>query len=988
MAVEQLKSKYFPVKNCFIYLPNSWSKKLTKVNAIEITIDNGEKKSYYFSHAHSQTNFNDQFLCINASFAQSLNIGENNNLLVNLISDSVPVLTSIIVLPKNKDDYEIVSLRAGKIQELILQQISIVAINQSFVIWLSKNLHVTLIVDKITPHYHYGKLQQFTEVHVSNYETKPTSRSSNRNYSQTNNLSTEVGANEVETFLSNYEVKKLPPLFRACIVESAETFSDQIHSNLVVFISLSQSIKWFSIGQEKYFFCLLKKVPSISDKENTHPSDVTNKIVKMVISDYVQTNFEAIDNDSVFLTEYVAEQFKLQLGSKIVLTKCDIEQSKPCDIDLVPINKNDITIEAFENYIKQYEEILINNQSKILACGITFLVKLMVPYILLGKNTVKDFNIVIKDVVEEPEKKKTKVERKKLINFRTMETIMEECRTICWILLKSYSTKRFQYNRQNILIAGGTGTGKTSICETMLEQLSQSPYYFYTKTIDCKKLKSKKVEAISKVLKQAINDCSYHQPSILFLDNLDCITNNKVSGNEENSADSINATRIADTLMKIVSIYQATNCITLMATCLNIERLGTKLKTKRGLNLFTRLFKLDCPTKNERCEIMEAGANAKEFSLSSDIRWDYFADKTESFVMQDFVDFIEKACYNAWKRNVNSEINSPGKIILTNDDLMSTFERFNSIASHALPLFSGSGHGWSDIGGLKDIKDCLVELLQWPLIYTELYKNAPIRLQSGVLLYGMPGTGKTMIAGAIAKECGLNFINIKGPELLSKYIGASEEAVREIFQKAQRAKPCVLFFDEFDSLAPRRGHDSTGVTDRVVNQLLTEFDGVEGREGVAIVAASSRPDLLDPALLRPGRLDKALLCPLPQESDREEILKVLCKQHNLTAEDFDLKALAKMTENFTGADLNAVFVQARMNAIDESYAEMTIDKSQKSLIKKQRVITHDCLLKSLESTQPSLTEKEIMKFNSIYRKFSNGDNFSEEIVKNQKLTLA
>ncbi|XP_074114978.1 peroxisomal biogenesis factor 1 [Cotesia typhae] len=980
MAVEQLKSKYLPVKNCFIYFPNSWLKKLTRVNAVEITIDNDEKKSYYFSHAHSQTNFNDQFLCINASFAQSLNIVENNNLQINLISDSVPVLTSIIVLPKTKDDFEIVSLRSGKIQELILQQISIVAINQPFVIWLSKNLHVTLIVDKITPHYHYGKLQQFTEVHVSNYETKPRLRSSNCNYSQSVN-----SPNEEENFLPNFQVQKLPPLFRVCILESAETFlSDQVYCDFVVLISLSQSIKWFSVGQEKSFFCLLKKVPSISDKEG----DVTNKVVKMVISDYVQANIDAIDNDSVFLTQYVAEQCKLQLGSKIVLTKCDIELSKPRDIDLVPINTSEATIEAFENCIKQYEEILINNHSKISACGVTFRVELMVPYVFLGKNTVKDFNIVIKDAVEEPEKKKTKVKLKKLIIFRTMEAIMEECRTICWILLKSYSTQKFRYNAQNILIAGGTGTGKTSVCETMLEQLSQPPYYFYTRTIDCKKLKSKKVEAVNKVFKEAMNDCSYHQPSILFLDNLDCITNNKVSGNEENSTDSINATRIADMLMKTLSMYQTTNCITLMATCLSIERLGTKLKTKRGLNLFKRLFKLDCLSKNERCEIMEAGASAKELSLSSDIRWDYFADKTESFVMQDFVDFIEKACYNAWKRNVNTGIFNLGKITLTNDDLMSTLERFNSIASRALPLFSGSGHGWSDIGGLKDIKDCLMELLQWPLIYTELYKNPPIRLQSGVLLYGMPGTGKTMLAGAIAKECGLNFINIKGPELLSKYIGASEEAVREIFQKAQRAKPCVLFFDEFDSLAPRRGHDSTGVTDRVVNQLLTEFDGVEGREGVAIVAASSRPDLLDPALLRPGRLDKALLCPLPQEHDREEILKVLCKQHNLTAEDFNLKALAKMTENFTGADLNAVFVQARMNAIDESYAEMTIAKSQKNVIKKKRAITHDCLLKSLESTQPSLTEKEIMKFNFIYRKFSNGDNFSEKMINNQKLTLA
>lgn len=183
-----------------------------------------------------------------------------------------------------------------------------------------------------------------------------------------------------------------------------------------------------------------------------------------------------------------------------------------------------------------------------------------------------------------------------------------------------------------------------------------------------------------------------------------------------------------------------------------------------------------------------------------------------------------------------------------------------------------------------------------------------------MLLYGAPGTGKTLLAGAVAKESGMNFISIKGPELLSKYIGASEQAVRDVFQRAQAAKPCILFFDEFDSLAPRRGHDSTGVTDRVVNQLLTQLDGVEGLQGVYVLAATSRPDLIDPALMRPGRLDKALYCPPPDQEARLEILQALTSSLAL-ATDVDLEQIAITTESFTGADLKALLYNAQLEAI-------------------------------------------------------------------------
>ncbi|KAG7244990.1 hypothetical protein INR49_023556 [Caranx melampygus] len=233
-----------------------------------------------------------------------------------------------------------------------------------------------------------------------------------------------------------------------------------------------------------------------------------------------------------------------------------------------------------------------------------------------------------------------------------------------------------------------------------------------------------------------------------------------------------------------------------------------------------------------------------------------------------------------------------------------------------IDLQTPSATGLEKVGGLREVRQQLMDTILLPAKYPILFSNLPIRHRSGILLYGAPGTGKTLLAQAVAKESGMNFISIKGPELLSKYIGASEQGVRDVFQRAQAAKPCILFFDEFDSLAPRRGHDSTGVTDRVVNQLLTQLDGVEGLQ------ATSRPDLIDPALLRPGRLDKSLYCPPPDLESRVEILKALCTGVPLAA-NVDLEQLAAATEQFTGADLKALLYNAQLEAVHNSVGSST-----------------------------------------------------------------
>ncbi|KNE64468.1 hypothetical protein AMAG_09486 [Allomyces macrogynus ATCC 38327] len=222
---------------------------------------------------------------------------------------------------------------------------------------------------------------------------------------------------------------------------------------------------------------------------------------------------------------------------------------------------------------------------------------------------------------------------------------------------------------------------------------------------------------------------------------------------------------------------------------------------------------------------------------------------------------------------------------------------------------------------MHDSKRTLLETFAWPRKYPALFASCPLRLRSGVLLYGYPGCGKTLLASAVAAECGLPCVAVKGPELLNKYIGASEAAVRDLFARARAARPCIVFFDELDALAPRRGTDNAGVTDRIVNQLLTELDGAEGLQGVYVLGATSRPDLIDPALLRPGRLDKALLCDMPGVDERGEILRTVAGNAEVEVDgEVKWEMVAERAEGFTGADLQAVVAQAQLEAVQDVMA--------------------------------------------------------------------
>ncbi|NWV84341.1 PEX1 factor, partial [Dasyornis broadbenti] len=466
-----------------------------------------------------------------------------------------------------------------------------------------------------------------------------------------------------------------------------------------------------------------------------------------------------------------------------------------------------------------------------------------------------------------------------------------------------------------VLLTGGKGSGKSTLAKAICKE-AFARLDAHVEVIDCKALRGKRLVNIRKNVEEAFLEAAWRQPSVLLMDDLDHIVGVPSTPEHENSPEAVQSNRLAYVLKDLMKeVISMGSLIALIATSQSEHSLHPSLVSAQGTHVFQCFKCIRSPDQKQRCEMLysimkkKLNSDPKDFS---DLDLQCIAKETEGFVARDFTMLVDRAIHTC-ASNQNA-LDNGADLNLSTVDFQKALKDFTPLALRNVNLHKPKDVGWDRIGGLKDVKQMLRDTIMLPAKYPELFANLPIRQRSGVLLYGAPGTGKTLLAGVVARESGMNFISIKGPELLSKYIGASEQAVRDIFNRAQAAKPCIVFFDEFDSIAPRRGHDNTGVTDRVVNQLLTQLDGVEGLQGVYVLAATSRPDLIDPALLRPGRLDKCLYCPPPDQNSRCEILKAL--SHSLSlANDVDFQDLAAKTEQFTGADLKALLYNAQLEAI-------------------------------------------------------------------------
>ncbi|MGF3584151.1 MAG: AAA family ATPase [Thermoplasmatota archaeon] len=423
-------------------------------------------------------------------------------------------------------------------------------------------------------------------------------------------------------------------------------------------------------------------------------------------------------------------------------------------------------------------------------------------------------------------------------------------------------------------------------------------------------------------LRKVFEEAEKNAPSIIFLDEIDAIApkRSEVHGEVER--------RVVSQLLTLMDGLKGRGKLIVIGATNIPESIDPAL---RRPGRFDREIRIDVPDRNGRKEILQI--HTRGMPMSEDCNLDELADITYGFVGADLAALAREAAMNALRRYLPEiDLEKPipvdmlEKMTVTMEDFKNAHRGIDPSAMREffveIPKVS-----WDDIGGLDEVKQALKEAVEWPLTQPEVFKRMGITAPRGILLYGPPGTGKTLLAKAVASESKANFISIKGPEVLSKWVGESEKAVRELFKKARQVAPTIVFLDEIDSIAPRRGmFEGSHVTESVVNQLLTSIDGLESMEGVVIIGATNRPDIIDPGLLRPGRFDRLIFIPAPDKKERLEIFKIHTKNMPL-AKDVSLEELAEKCNNYSGADIEGLCREAAMLALRSDIKAKEVKKT-------------------------------------------------------------
>ncbi|MTK64938.1 MAG: CDC48 family AAA ATPase [Methanobacterium sp.] len=479
---------------------------------------------------------------------------------------------------------------------------------------------------------------------------------------------------------------------------------------------------------------------------------------------------------------------------------------------------------------------------------------------------------------------------------------------------------------KGVLMHGPPGTGKTLLAKAVA---NESDAHFIA--INGPEIMSKYVGGSEERLRELFEEAEENSPSIIFIDEIDAIApkREEVSGEVER--------RTVAQLLTLMDGLKSRGQVVVIGATNRPDALDAAIR--RG-GRFDREIEIGVPDKDGRGEVLQI--HTRGMPLDDKVDLEEMAEITHGFVGADLESLCKEAAMRVLRRVLpdikgDEEISKETlkKMIVTKSDFKEALKEIQPSALREV-LVQVPDVKWEDIGGLNNAKQELQEAVEWPLKYPESFEKFGVRPPRGVLVYGPPGTGKTLLAKAVANESDANFIAVKGPELLSKWVGESEKGVREIFRKARQTAPTVIFFDEIDSIASARSGSSTdsGVTQRVVNQLLTEIDGLEELQDVAVIAATNRVDILDPALTRPGRFDRHVKVDDPDEEARVSIFKVHTKDMPL-AEDVDLEVLAKRTHGFVGADIEAVCREAVMLTLRENIKSDEVDmKRFKDAIKK------------------------------------------------------
>ncbi|HEY7734182.1 MAG TPA: CDC48 family AAA ATPase [Nitrososphaera sp.] len=462
---------------------------------------------------------------------------------------------------------------------------------------------------------------------------------------------------------------------------------------------------------------------------------------------------------------------------------------------------------------------------------------------------------------------------------------------------------------KGVLLHGPPGTGKTLLAKAVANETNANFY-----SISGPEIMSKFYGESEGNLREIFKEAAENAPSIIFIDEIDSIApkREEVSGDVEK--------RIVSQLLTLMDGISSRGKLVVIGATNRPNAIDPAL---RRPGRFDREIEIGIPDEKGRLDVLLI--HTRGMPLTEDVDLASIARVAHGFVGADLQALSKEAAMRSLRRILPEiDLHQPkipaeilGKIKVTKQDFDEALKDVQPSAMREV-LVQRPNVSWEDIGGLQGIKEELEEAIEWPLKHADLFEEADVDPPKGILLYGPPGTGKTMIAKAVAATSEANFINIKGPELLSKWVGESEKGVREVFRKARQAAPCVIFFDEIDAVAPKRGgsEGDSHVTERLISQLLTELDGLEDLKGVVVIAATNRPDIIDEALLRPGRFDRILEVPPPDKDARKQIFQIHTKKKPLDPA-VNLDKLVEMTDGMTGAEIAAIVNAAAMTAIKE-----------------------------------------------------------------------
>ena len=478
---------------------------------------------------------------------------------------------------------------------------------------------------------------------------------------------------------------------------------------------------------------------------------------------------------------------------------------------------------------------------------------------------------------------------------------------------------------KGVLLHGPPGCGKTLLARAVA---NESDANFYA--INGPEIMSKFYGESEARLRKTFEEAERNAPSIIFIDEIDAIApkRSEVTGEVER--------RVVAQLLALMDGLKGRGNVIVIGATNRPEALDPAL---RRPGRFDREIEIGIPDRDGRLEILQI--HTRGMPLAEDVDLEKLADITHGYTGADLAALCREAAMKALRRYLPKidleEKRIPKEIldqmVVTMDDFLASYREITPTAMREVYIETPNVH-WDDIGGLEDVKQRLREAVEWPLKHPDAFKRMGITPPKGILLYGPPGCGKTLLARAVATESEANFISVRGPEIFSKWVGESEKAIREIFRKARMAAPSIIFFDEIDAIAPSRGlgYGDSRVTERVISQLLTEIDGLITLQNVVVIGATNRPDILDPALLRPGRFDRRIYVPPPDYEARLEILKIKTRNMPL-AEDVNLEELAKRMEGYSGADIDSVCREAALNALrrDINAKEVTLKDFEEAM---------------------------------------------------------